>query len=86
MASNAIQDDCLYRERQITRNKRNPTSPIIPVASSTWWNGVRTGRFPPGKKLGRMHVWTGAELREIVESDGDALVKQCTPNKGSNTP
>jgi len=29
-----------------------PTPPLIPIGKSTWWEGVKTGRFPKPVKLG----------------------------------
>jgi prophage regulatory protein len=29
-----------------------PIPPVIPVARSTWWAGVKAGRFPKPVKLG----------------------------------
>lgn len=45
-----------------------PIPPIIPVSKSTWWEGVRTGRYPPAiKTLGpRITVWRVEDIRELV--------------------
>jgi hypothetical protein len=42
------------RLRQIIGNpKAEPPVPaIIPVSKSTWWDGVKSGRFPQPIKLG----------------------------------
>ncbi|HEV7437170.1 MAG TPA: AlpA family phage regulatory protein [Pseudorhizobium sp.] len=46
-----------------------PNGPI-PVSRSTWWAGVRTGRFPQPVKLGpRTTVWRWSEIRAMVEGD-----------------
>ena len=45
----------LLRLKQIIGdpNADPPIPPIVPVSKSTWWEGVRTGRFPkPVKTLG----------------------------------
>lgn len=62
-------DDRLLREKQIIGDKKAdpPIEPIIPVSRSTWWEGVRSGRFPAGKKLGRIRVWRESTIRRIVE-------------------
>lgn len=40
---------------------------IIPVSKSTWWAGVKTGRFPQPRKLGpRTTVWRESEIRELI--------------------
>jgi prophage regulatory protein len=44
-----------------------PTGPI-PVAKSTWWAGVKTGRFPQPVKLGpRITAWRVDDIRALIE-------------------
>lgn len=52
--------------------KANPPIPaIIPVSKSTWWNGVKEGRFPQSFKLGpRTTVWRVEDIRRLIESAG----------------
>lgn len=46
-----------------------PVCPIIPVSKSTWWLGVRTGRFPkPVKYLGaNTTAWRARDIKALVE-------------------
>ena len=48
-----------------------PAGPI-PVSRSTWWQGIKDGRFPKGQKLGpRTTVWRAEDIRALYEeSDG----------------
>ncbi len=40
----------------------------IPVGKSTWWAGVKDGRFPKPVKLGpRITVWREDEIRLLIE-------------------
>lgn len=58
------------RLSQIIGNpKSDPPKPaIIPVSKSTWWEGVRTGRFPKPVKLGpRARGWHVDAIRALVE-------------------
>ncbi len=42
---------------------------LIPVGRSTWWRGVREGRFPPPVKLGpRTTAWRVADIRRLFAS------------------
>jgi len=42
---------------------------IFPVSKSTWWAGVKTGRFPKSVKLGeRTTVWRVEDIRQLIES------------------
>jgi prophage regulatory protein len=57
------------RLRQIIGNpKAEPlVPPIIPVSKSTWWDGVRSGRFPAPVKLGpRITAWRVEDIRALL--------------------
>lgn len=42
---------------------------IYPVSKSTWWAGVRSGRFPAPVKLGpRTTAWRLREILELIEA------------------
>jgi len=44
-----------------------PAGPI-PVSKSTWWAGVRDGRFPKPTKLGsRITVWRVEDIRNLID-------------------
>jgi len=53
--------------------KANPPIPaVIPVSKSTWWAGVKSGRFPRPVKLGpRITVWNVEKIRELIEQGID---------------
>jgi len=45
-----------------------PEGPI-PVGRSTWWAGVKSGRFPKPVKLGpRTTAWKVEDIRKLIES------------------
>ena len=45
-----------------------PAGPI-PVSKSTWWAGVKDGRFPAPQKLGpRTTVWRAEDIRALFEA------------------
>jgi prophage regulatory protein len=45
-----------------------PDGPI-PVSKSTWWQGVKDGRFPKPQKLGaRVTVWRVEDIRALIEN------------------
>ena len=48
--------------------KAKPPIPAkIPVGRSTWWNGVRTGRFPKPVKLSeRTSAWRVEDIRKLI--------------------
>jgi prophage regulatory protein len=41
----------------------------VPVSKTTWWAGVRSGRFPKPVKLGpRTTCWRESDIQRLVES------------------
>lgn len=45
-----------------------PNGPI-PVSKSTWWAGVKDGRFPKPVKLGpRITAWRVDDIRALIET------------------
>ncbi|MGZ8983520.1 MAG: helix-turn-helix transcriptional regulator [Methylotenera sp.] len=40
---------------------------VIPVSPSTWWAGVKTGRFPAPIKLGaNTTVWRAEDIHALI--------------------
>lgn len=40
---------------------------VFPVCKSTWWNGVKSGRFPKPVKLGpRTTAWRTEDIRALI--------------------
>lgn len=53
---------------------RQPAVPaLIPVSKSTWWAGVRSGRFPkPTKALGPgITAWRVEDIRAFIDASGE---------------
>ena len=41
----------------------------IPVSKTTWWNGVKSGRFPKAVKLGPgITTWKVEDIRELIKT------------------
>ncbi|MGZ5051226.1 MAG: helix-turn-helix transcriptional regulator [Methylobacter sp.] len=50
-----------------------PVPAIIPVSKTSWWNGVRSGKYPKSYKLGnRTTVWKVEDIRALIDSMGQA--------------
>lgn len=49
--------------------KADPPIPaIFPVGRSTWWAGVKSGRYPRSVKLGpRTTAWRATDIRELID-------------------
>ncbi len=40
---------------------------VIPVSKSTWWAGVKSGRYPKPVKLGeRMTAWRAEDIKTLI--------------------
>ena len=62
------------RLHQIIGNPHKPDTspPIIPVSKSTWWAGIKTGRYPKPVKLGpRTTAWRVEDIRAFIEGLAD---------------
>jgi len=71
---NDLQIDRFLRLKQIVGTKTTPG--IVPVSKSTWWKGVKEGRFPKPVKLGkRTTVWRMSDIRQLVEKSQNELGK-----------
>jgi prophage regulatory protein len=47
-----------------------PAGPI-PVSKSTWWQGVKDGRFPKPVQLGvKTTAWRVEDIRDLIERLG----------------
>lgn len=45
-----------------------PIPAIIPLSKSTWWKGVKDGRFPKPVKLSkRCTAWRTSDIKNLVE-------------------
>lgn len=42
---------------------------LIPIGKSTWWAGVKSGKYPQQVKLGeRTAAWRIEDIKEFIES------------------
>ncbi|PCJ99167.1 MAG: transcriptional regulator [Zetaproteobacteria bacterium] len=40
---------------------------VFPVSKSTWWAGIKDGRFPKGVKLSdKITAWRVDDIRELI--------------------
>lgn len=70
MSFNTLPETGYVRLSQIIGNsKSNPPLPaIFPVSKSTWWVGVKAGRYPQPVKLSeRTTAWRVEDIRALIE-------------------
>ena len=42
---------------------------LIPISRSSWWDGIKKGKYPQGIKLGtRTTVWRAEDIRALIDS------------------
>lgn len=42
---------------------------VIPISPSSWWRGVKAGKYPDPVKLGkRTTAWRVKDIRELISS------------------
>lgn len=68
---NELPQTGLVRLRQIIGDPkaRPPIAGLIPVCKSTWYAGIKDGRFPAPVHLGeRLVAWRVEDIRALIES------------------
>ena len=57
------------REKQILGDKTADIPPIIPVSRSSWWSGVKSGKYPQPVRLSeKITAWRTEDIKELIES------------------
>ena len=53
---------------------RPPVQPLIPISRTTWWQGIKDGRFPtPVKLFGpKIAAWRVSDIRRLIDIDSSA--------------
>jgi prophage regulatory protein len=60
--------EIFLRVNQIVGDRAKGIPPIIPVSRSSWWLGVKQGRFPKPLKLSaRITVWKMSDIQMLIE-------------------
>jgi len=71
---NALPETGYLRLSQILGNKKAepPVPAIIPVCPSTWWAGVKSGRYPAAVKLSKnCTAWRARDIRLLMDRIND---------------
>ncbi len=72
MKMHTLPETGYLRLHQIIGNRKAnpPIPPLIPVSKSTWWAGVKSGRYPqPIRTLGeRITAWRVEDIRNFINA------------------
>lgn len=53
------------------KRTKPPILPIIPVSRSSWFSGIKSGRYPKPIKLGERSIaWRVEDIRTLLEELG----------------
>lgn len=57
------------RLKQIVGSNKEGIPAIIPISRSSWWAGVKSGRYPQSVKLSqRCTAWKVADIRALLDA------------------
>lgn len=42
----------------------------VGISKTTWWGGIKSGRFPKPAKLGGASVWKVEDIRRLINAIG----------------
>ena len=49
-----------------------PIPAVFPISKSSWWAGVKSGKYPAAVKLGpRTTAWRVQDILKLIESAGE---------------
>lgn len=66
---NQLPDVGYLRLHQIIGNSKKGVPALIPVGRTSWWNGVKSGRFPKPVKLSpRVTAWPVNAIKQLIAS------------------
>jgi hypothetical protein len=55
------------RLRDIIGDRRSGERGLLPMSSSTWWAGCKSGRYPRPIKLGpKMTAWRNEDIKALL--------------------
>ena len=77
-SSSHLPETGFLRLTQIVGNpKADPPIPaIIPISKSSWWSGVRSGKYPKSIKLGpKTTVWHVDDIRDLIKRQHDIIAE-----------
>jgi prophage regulatory protein len=67
MSQSTLPEVGYLRLPQIIGNRARGIPALIPVCASSWWVGVREGRYPAGVRIGKRAVaWRVEDIRKLI--------------------
>ena len=69
MEKNQMINPQLLRLKHIIGDNKSipPILPILPISKSSWWAGVKEGKYPKPIKIGKnITVWRSDEIQALI--------------------
>lgn len=61
------------RLEQIIGNKKKGIPAVIPMSRTTWWRGVKSGKYPSGDLISpQIRAWRVESIRSLMAEMGRA--------------
>jgi predicted DNA-binding transcriptional regulator AlpA len=68
MKNKSLPESGFVRLYQIIGNPKAGIPAVIPISKSSWWAGVKSGRYPKAVKLSeRITAWHVEDIRRLIE-------------------
>ena len=55
------------RINQIVWNRDKTNDPLLPISATSFWDGVREGKYPQPIKLGKTTLWPADEIYAFLD-------------------
>ena len=53
--------------KQIIGDRKNHIPGVLPISISTWYEGIKSGKYPKGIKHGTRRLWPVQQIRKLLE-------------------
>lgn len=62
-----INEDQVYRINDLIPPKKSDRPRLLPMSRSSWWQGVKDGKYPQPIKYGpRITAWRGSDIKRFL--------------------
>ena len=79
---NADDESSYLRIYHIIGDKSKGIRPLLPISKSTWWRGIKAGKYPRPLKIGfRVSVWRMEDLIDLLSPDNPVTILDKKPRK-----
>ncbi len=68
MSVSQLPDTGFLRLPQILGDPKNGVPPIIPISKTSWYQGIKVGRYPEPVKLSpRCSAWRVEDIKRLID-------------------